>query len=270
MRLRFAKMSGAGNDFVVLDNRRNRITRRSGLARRLCDRHEGIGADGLLLVEPSRRYHYRMRYYNADGSEGGMCGNGARCIGWFAYLRRIAPKEHQLEALGSAYSASIRGHERISISFPDPSPLVPNWKLSSKDANVGIVSYIDTGSPHAVIRLRRGGLKTLHAEDVGRFIRYDRSFQPRGTNVNFVEVSDSTHIQIRTYERGVEAETKACGTGSIACSVVGTNLWGLKSPVSVKVAGGTLKVSFRTVGNEVTDVKLEGKARIVYEGAINV
>ena len=264
----FSKMSGAGNDFVVIDNRRLKIRQRARLARQVCDRHEGIGADGLLLLEPSRRYSYLMRYYNADGTDGGMCGNGARCIAWFAFLYHIAPRNHTFEALGKPYAANILGKERVSIAFPDPAPLHPTWKVKTRIPGNSRVSFIDTGSPHAVVRLRRESLSKFNVVEAGRSLRWDPTFQPLGTNVNYVQVNSATSITIRTYERGVEAETRACGTGSIACAVTGSELWGLKSPVRVEARGGILKVSFTTSSEGFTDILLEGHAKIVFEGTL--
>ena len=269
MTLSFAKMSGAGNDFIVLDNSHGRLRRKAALARRLCHRHEGIGADGLLLLERSRKYDYRMRYYNADGTDGGMCGNGGRCIAWFAYVNGLAPRNHSFEALGREYRARIAGNELVSLSFPDPSLITSPWKTRVKPDGLRDISFIDTGSPHAVVRLGRGRLKKFPVTSVGRLLRNDASFRPSGTNVNFIEVQSRTRLSIRTYERGVEAETMACGTGSIACSIVGADLWNMKSPVKVMAPGGVLTVAFQKINGVYTDITLEGGARIVYEGTID-
>lgn len=270
MKLPFSKMSGTGNDFVVIDNRRLRIRGRARLARKLCDRHEGIGADGMLLVEPSRSFHYTMRYYNADGTDGGMCGNGARCIAWFSYVKRIAPARHDFEALRNKYEALVRAKERVSIGFPDPSAVQTAWVPAQPYPDLRGISFVDTGSPHAVVRLAKGKLEKFPVTPLGRSIRFDPSFAPHGTNVNFVEVLGPQDVGIRTYERGVEVETKACGTGSIACAITGAMLWGLVSPVRVHAPGGMLRVTFQSGEGRFTNVLLEGKARIVYEGSIHV
>ncbi len=268
--VRFVKMSGAGNTFVLIDNRRNLISRRAAIARRLCDRYEGIGADGLLLLERSRPGAYLMQYYNADGSGGGMCGNGARCIAWYAYLHGIARKTHLLEALGRLYEARIDRREVVRISFPEPGPLHTAWRTSVKQPGLPDPAYIDTGSPHAVYRVRRGSLEACTVGETGRRVRYDRSFKPSGTNVNFIEIERPNAIRIRTYERGVEAETRACGTGSIASVLAGSELWGLRSPVSVQAPGGRLKVFFKKNGRVFSGIQLQGTARIIYGGSIRV
>jgi len=261
-------MSGTGNDFVVIDNRNGRIRNRRALARRLCDRHGGIGADGLLLLESSAKTVYTMRYYNADGTDGGMCGNGGRCIAWFAFKKGIAGKRHEFTALTRVYEASVTRNEWVSLKFPSPGPLKRGVATGQRDIHRERSAYIDTGSPHVVISLP-GGLNKYPVTEIGRTIRNRKRQFPAGTNVNFIEIHSPGSLSIRTYERGVEAETMACGTGSIACSLAGVLLWGMRSPVSVRAPGGMLRVSFRQRGQEIEDVRLAGSAKITFEGMID-
>jgi diaminopimelate epimerase len=271
--LRFTKLSGAGNDFVLVDNRRRIITRPKALAQRLCDRRFGIGADGLLLLERSKRADYTMKYYNADGTDGGMCGNGGRCIAWYAVAKRIAPRRHRFEALGHVYEAEVRRSE-VSLHMKDIS-----WPGLDEAASAGDRTFryhrIDTGAPHAVLLLPQQALSArlddIPVEAVGRVLRSHDAFAPTGTNVDFVEPTGERQIRMRTYERGVEAETLACGTGSIACAVAAHISWGYASPVTVTTASGrTLSVRFRRDGNRFVDVFLAGPAEITFEGTVHV
>ena len=274
MKVQFTKMSGAGNDFVVIDNRAGRITRRSRLARVLCDRRWGIGADGLLLLERSRRAAYRMMYYNADGSYGGMCGNGGRCIAWFAVKKKIAPPRHSFVALDYLYDAEVDDKAVIlKMKNPRHLQLGRQIKLSARNLNV---ASVDTGAPHVVVKVsdlgsRKNAMSMLDVIGLGREIRYHRAFEPSGTNVNFVEAAGGNSIRIRTYERGVEDETLACGTGSIASALMSSILWKLKSPVTViPRSGQKLRVSFEQKGEDFRNVKLEGPAEVVFTGLVEV
>jgi diaminopimelate epimerase len=271
MRVDFVKMTGAGNDFVVIDNRAGKIKSASKIAKLLCDRRWGIGADGLLLVGRSKRASYKMLYYNADGSYGGMCGNGGRCIAFFAYWKKIAGKTHDFEALDHIYSAKISKNE-VVLWMKDPIAL-----RIGEEINVGTVKLrvnsVDTGSPHVVVPIESMGpkaaLDNLDVVGLGRQIRNDAHFSPNGTNVNFIQRQGSKSIQIRTYERGVEDETLACGTGSIASAVVASRLWGMKPPIRIvprsKVA---LRVEFDESAGTITNVRLTGPAKVVYSGSI--
>lgn len=269
MRVSFTKMTGAGNDFVVIDNRENFFAKRADLARRLCDRHWGVGGDGLLLLENAEGAAYRMEYYNADGSHGGMCGNGGRCIAAFAVERQIAPPVHSFEALGDKYTASVAG-EDVSLEMKDPRDIRLNVTLTVQGVNHA-VHYVDTGAPHVV----------LIVEDVdaigevvplGRAIRAHEVFRPSGTNVNFVQVTGSHALRIRTYERGVEDETLACGTGSVAAAVIGTLVLGLDRPIDVQVrSGARLRVDFdRTSESGIRRVVLRGPVKTVFRGEIDL
>jgi len=268
-------MTGAGNDFVVIDNRSARITRGSALARKLCDRRWGIGADGLLLLERSRRGAYRMMYYNADGSYGGMCGNGGRCIALFAVKKRIAPRRHSFEALKHIYDVRVVSESDVSLRMKDPVDLRMNFMLPIQGKRIN-VSYVNTGSPHVVIPIRnlrgRGlSLDTLDVQSLGREIRYHKAFHPLGTNVNFIEMVSGKRLKIRTYERGVEAETLACGTGSVASAIIGSSLFDMSLPITIlPKSRSPLVVDFERKGGLPVDVTLQGPAKIVYSGEVEV
>jgi diaminopimelate epimerase len=267
-------MTGAGNDFVLIDNRKKKITDGSKLARRLCDRRWGIGADGLLLLETSKKSSYKMKYYNSNGSYGGMCGNGGRCIAWYAFKKGIAPREHSFEALGHIYAAKVTD-KQVALRMKDPKDLKPSVKLNLRGKRVD-VAFVDTGSPHAVVLAKKltgraDALTRLIVSDWGRLIRYHRAFYPRGTNVNFVEPAGRNSMKIRTYERGVEDETLACGTGSIASAIVACELWGFKSPVTViPRSKKNLIVRFTRASDRFQNVELLGPAELIFEAFIVV
>lgn len=270
MKISFQKFEGAGNDFVVIDNRRGQVKNAGRLARVLCDRHRGVGGDGLLLLERSTRVDYRMMYFNADGSYGGMCGNGGRCIALFAYLNSIARRTHQFEALDHVYAAVIVSPSRVRLWMKDPKGHRSNVRVSGSGGTF-YADFLDTGSPHAVIELRKGTLEGFDLASVGPWIRKHRAFRPTGTNVNFVERVGPKSLRMRTFERGVEAETLACGTGSVACSIVSAIRHDMRSPVSVIASSGDrLRVSFKRTSTGFKDVVLEGPARRTFQGIIHV
>jgi len=274
LKIQFTKMSGAGNDFVVIDNRSGIVNDGATLARKLCNRRWGIGADGLLLLEPSVDADFKMMYYNADGSYGGMCGNGGRCISRFAVDNGIAGNTQNFEALGYLYGSKVSANEVI-LSMKNPTDLKMNIVLRAGTARLN-VHYINTGSPHVVVptaQLSRkyGSLKEIPVDKLGQRIRYDRHFAPAGTNVNFIEKGEGNSIKIRTYERGVETETLACGTGSIASAIVGSRLWKKESPIVILPAGGVpLKVAFKHEGSSYADITLTGQAVTTFRGEVEV
>lgn len=269
MHIQFTKMTGAGNDFVVIDNRSKQIRDGSGLARRLCDRRWGIGADGLLLLEPSSLADYAMMYFNADGSYGGMCGNGGRCIAAFAKDRGLASPLHSFEALDHIYKVSVLG-ELVELSMKDPANIQMNIMLPIAGKR-SVSHFVDTGSPHIVVLLKRKNeLENFPVESLGRKIRNLKRFRPEGTNVNFVEIDDDKSLSMRTYERGVESETLACGTGAIAAAVIAYKLGRLRPPVGIKPRSGEiLSVNFEDQAG-IRNVVLKGAARIVFQGSIDL
>lgn len=271
MKIKFFKMNGAGNDFIVIDNRENVLANFdiNHFAQMVCRRGKSIGADGLMLIESSNIADFKMRYFNSDGSEGEMCGNGARCIAKFAHMIGVASERMKFETISGVHEATILG-EGVRVMFPNLS--LDSFKLFQKhDFGFGTVEYhfAIVGVPHTVIF--RKNIESLDQQtllDLGRKVRYALDVFPKGTNVNFIKVVDGSSIAIRTYERGVENETLACGTGSVASSIVSFLLNLVEPPVRVNARGGELKVGFELRGDEFTNVYLQGDARIVAEGYI--
>jgi diaminopimelate epimerase len=225
----FAKMSGTGNDFIIIDNRGKIVADEEmvDLAIRACRRGQSVGADGLLLIENDPEMDFAWRFFNSDGSEAEMCGNAARCAARLAYLDGIAGEESVFRTIAGPIRASVKGSV-VRVQLTRPSGLEAEFQLELDDGRVLTVGFVDTGVPHTVIVLDDGSLRDAAVHDLGRQVRFHPRFAPAGTNVNFVQVSDPEQIEVRTYERGVEAETLACGTGVVA-SVIVANARGLTS-----------------------------------------
>jgi diaminopimelate epimerase len=273
MLLHFYKMNGAGNDFIVIDNRDLSLSLDAGTIEALCDRHRGIGADGLLAVEPAEHgADFKFRYYNADGGEAEMCGNGARCFGRFtAHLGDEVAERVTFETIAGTLAAEMVGENvRIAMSEPKDLRLHTPTRVPGLDEEI---HFLNTGVPHAVVFIE--SLDAFEEFDVfahGRAIRQHADFAPAGTNANFATALAPGHIAIRTYERGVEDETLACGTGMVACALVHHLLTGAQSPVKVDVAGGdTLEIGFDKTGDATfSNVTLTGPADYVFEGEIEI
>ena len=263
----FTKASGAGNDFVVVNNFAGGLhVDYVALARAVCDRHFGVGGDGLLVVEKSSRADYTMQYYNADGSWGGMCGNGGRCIARFAQAAGIAGPRQRFEALGHVYEAEVRPAS-VTLRMKDPGSYRTGLKIAA-DGTTHDASFLDTGAPHVVILAK--DLGQADVQSTGRAIRQHAEFFPDGTNVNFFLRTGSSAIELRTYERGVEAETLACGTGTVAAALVASALFGIASPLTVRVRSGEdLTVHFGGTPGSWTDVRLEGSADLIFSGTLS-
>jgi diaminopimelate epimerase len=269
MVLEFTKMNGAGNDFVLLDGRgqKPRLTREQIV--RLCDRHRGIGADGLILLVPSAsgQADWAWEFYNSDGSIGEMCGNGARCFARFVQQRTGVQRELSFETLAGVIRASFQG-ERVTVSLTEPKELRLNEPLPLASGKQ-VVHSVDTGVPHAVLFVPNAD--QARVSELGPEIRRHAHFQPRGTNVNFVQVLGPGHIRVRTFERGVEGETLACGTGVTASALIASRVQHFGSPVKVQVQGGDeLQVSFKEDHGAFTEVRLTGPAEFVFEGRIEL
>lgn len=255
MQISFSKYQGAGNDFILIDDRRRQISPDTDLFNKLCNRRFGIGADGIMLIRDHPGYDFEMLYFNADGREGSMCGNGGRCIAAFARDLGITGTETRFLAVDGPHRASIGARE---------------VKLEMKDVN-GIETHgddyiLDTGSPHFV--RETSGLQELDIVVEGRAIRYNDRFREQGINVNFVQAF-ADHYTVRTYERGVEDETYACGTGVTAVAIamaVKEQQYG-KLKFSLRAKGGVLTVGFdRTGETSFSDIYLSGPADFVYKG----
>jgi diaminopimelate epimerase len=267
VKIPFYKMSGSGNDFIIIDNREGIL---EGIelpqwVKKVCRRRVSVGADGLILVQNSPKADFQWRYFNADGSEVEMCGNGGRCVARFAYLIGISGRSLSFDTLCGVMEAEVIG-ERAKLGMGSPSDLKLDYPISI-DGNEHIVSSINTGVPH-VVQI----VEDLEQYDVSRFgpsIRFHPLYQPDGTNANFMEVRDIHTIHIRTYERGVEDETLACGTGAVASALIGASKGLTSSPVSVHPKSGeVLTVYYEEKGSGFTDIFLEGDARVVYEGVL--
>lgn len=270
MTLNFTKMNGAGNDFVMLDNRDLSLSLSQDQIAQLCDRHRGVGADGLLAVEPATEGgDFKMRYYNADGGEAEMCGNGARCFGRFVNRLHDDKLKHiKFETQAGMISAEFEGDQvRINMSAPHSLKLHQNLPVVGTDMTV---HSVNTGVPHAVVFVEQ--LEDTPVHEWGAALRYHEVFKPKGTNANFAKVTSPGSIVIRTYERGVEGETLACGTGMVACALIHHELTGAPSPVSVLVKGGdTLHVGFEEpTKGEYTNVTLFGPADFVFTGSVQL
>ncbi len=268
--LRFTKMNGAGNDFVVVDNRTGALALSREQIADLCDRHRGVGGDGLLAVEPARSgADFRMRYYNSDGGEAEMCGNGARCFA--RYARRLTgggAESLSFETEAGTLTAWFEG-DLVRLAMSEPHDFRLRQTLEVGGRKVG-VHFVNTGVPHAVVQVN--GLEDVEVERLGAALRYHEAFAPRGTNVNFVQREAGRRISIRTYERGVEGETLACGTGVVASALVQQELSdGEAGPIEVKVKGGdTLIVAFEGGNGAYRNVTLTGPADFVFEGEIAI
>ena len=267
-RIRFTKMCAGGNDFIVIDNReKNLPPGEADLARELCRRRLSIGADGLLLLESSSQGNdFRLRIFNPDGSEAEMCGNGARCLARFARKKGMAGERLTFETRAGRMEAEVHDEE-VRLKLSDPTDIKLHLRLRL-DGDVYEVHYLNTGVPHIV--LLREDLEDVPVDELGRKFRYHREFAPRGANVDFVKVENRRSLHLRTYERGVEKETLACGTGAAASAIVAFSLGRVaKPPIEVHTRGGeTLKIYFDAPPSMITNVYLEGKAQFIYEGEV--
>ncbi len=269
MQLSFTKMNGAGNDFVMLDNRDGALALSTETIARLCDRHRGVGADGLLAVEPAQNgADFRMRYYNADGGEAEMCGNGARCFARFA--RKLAPGNDRIsfETPAGVIGAEFDG-DLVTIAMSEPHSHRDPQSLDLGNGRHEVVHFINTGVPHAVVFV--DDVEQTNVVLDGGVLRYHQAFAPKGTNANFVQVLSPDFIVVRTYERGVEGETLACGTGVCAAAILHHLKTGSPAPISVRVRGGdTLQVNFEADGTSFRNVTLKGPADFVFDGKISL
>jgi diaminopimelate epimerase len=264
----FAKMSGSGNDFIIIDNR-PRVLPESKIAAFItgvCRRRLSAGADGVILIEASETADFRWRFFNSDASPAEMCGNGARCAARFAFLQGICGARLRFETGAGLVEAQVEGM-RVRVKMTDPQDLRLDIRIDLTSGPL-TVSSINTGVPHAVVLT--DGVEGVDVAGVGREIRFHPQFAPAGTNANFICRESPGGIAIRTYERGVEGETLACGTGAVAGALVAAGKLGLTSPVSVRTAGGEhLTVHFENRSGFYRDVYQEGDARLIYTGVLH-
>lgn len=260
MGISFIKYHGHGNDFIIIDNRDNTFAENNAeLIKKMCDRRYGIGADGLMTLKKSANYVYEMKYYNADGNIGSMCGNGGRCMAHFANNLGIITNENKFvfEAYEKEYIGKIDG-DIISIQFP---AIVKKDFLKQDEHNI----FVDTGSPHHVQIV-----PYIDAIDVvkrGREIRNSSTYIEKGTNVNFVQIISADKLEMRTYERGVEDETHSCGTGTVACVLVAHKYGNILEPkCTIQTLGGSLYVSFKESETHYINITYSGKVNKVFAG----
>lgn len=265
----FFKMNGSGNDFIVINNRENVVENTVDISieefvRRVCKRRESIGADGLILIEKDNDYDFRWRFFNSDGSEVEMCGNGSRCAARFAFLNGIASLSMKFSTLAGVIEAEITGVNTVKVKLTNPKDYESKIKLEGIDMPA---SFINTGVPHVVYFV--DNIDIVNVKELGAKTRYHDYFGDEGTNVNFAEVVDENTIKIRTYERGVEDETLACGTGSTAAAVIAVLEGKCESPVDVVTRSGKiLKVYVYKNKDSVEKVYLEGDALLSYIGTM--
>ncbi len=267
----FWKMSGTGNDFIVIDNREGRVKEQdmSRLVARSCRRRESVGADGVIFVTDSDDCDFGWRFYNADGGEVDMCGNGGRCVSRFAYLKGIAGSKMTFETRVGPISAQVEGRV-VKVLMPEPRDetrdidleLLPGWRSCD---------FVNTGVPHVVVQV--ADLETHPVFEQGREIRYHPLFSPDGTNANFMTVTGPDSLSVRTYERGVEDETLACGTGAIASALMAYHRGEVASPVTVHTRGGEELIIY--LNNEdkpaetVERIWLQGNTSVIYKATLH-
>jgi diaminopimelate epimerase len=263
--IEFFKMSGSGNDFILIDNRDNILPTGNleEFVKKTCERKTSVGADGLIIIENSDMADFRWRFFNADGSEAEMCGNGGRCAARFATILGIAEETLSFETGAGIINAEVKG-DVVKLRLTDPHDIKTGYTIAIQD-RLYDVNSINTGVPHVVCFV--DDLESFDVMGYGRVIRYHETYRPEGTNVNFVYVIDRNTISIRTYERGVEDETLACGTGAVASALISSWKNLADSPVDVRIKSGeSLKIYFDKTDSGFKSVYLKGSIRIVYQG----
>jgi len=266
MNIPFWKMHGAANDFILVDDREasfplNDTAWLAGIAAR----RTGVGCEGVILIQPSDKADFRMRFFNPDGSEVEMCGNGARCVARLAHEIGIAPRNMTIDTLAGILRAEALGNS-VKLRLTPPSDWRVGRSLECEDTKIEY-SFVNTGVPHVVVPVE--DLDACDVMALGRLIRRHKDFAPAGTNVNFIKKTGPQSIRVRTYERGVEAETLACGTGIVASALISAKLGQVTPPVSVSVAGGDLSVDFQLTDSGAEEVTLLGPALHVFQGVLD-
>lgn len=264
----FTKMSGTGNDFILIDHRTPFLSRDEmpAFAKAVCERRVSVGADGLIFIENSEAADFRWQFLNADGSWAEMCGNGARCAARFAHDRGIAPARMRFETVAGIIEAEVTGQSvKLKMTTPNTLRLAEKIEVHGEEQ---VVHSLNTGVPHAVLFM--DDIAQAPVLDWGRILRFHERFQPAGTNVNFVQKQTGNGLIVRTYERGVEGETLACGTGAVAAGIIAGLLGQVRPPVMVTTSGGEqLIIHYALTGQEISDVYLEGPANFIYEGRLH-
>jgi len=265
----FIKMNGCGNDFVIIDNRSKIVSEKNliDFARKICKRKVSVGADGLLIIENSLKYNFKMRLFNSDGTEGEMCGNGARCIAKYAFLEGIANKKMIFETLAGKICAEVK-YKYIGIELPNVkiNEIIKDKQITVNGKNY-VYSYLFLGVPHCVIFLKEN-LPEEYLFKLGRKIRFNKKHFPKGTNVNFVKVENNNTLFVKTYERGVEEITLSCGTGSLSSAIISSFDKNVNPPIKVKTKGGTLTIDFTRNKNIFKNILLLGDVKIIARGEL--
>jgi diaminopimelate epimerase len=266
--LRFTKMNGAGNDFVLIDNRLGDLQLASDQIAKICDRHRGVGADGVLVLERAANgADFRMRYYNADGGEAEMCGNGARCFARYANRVAGAKEELSFETPAGVIFSELQG-ELVRLQMSEPRDMRLAITIALPERQIA-AHFVNSGVPHVVVPV--DDLESVDVRGLGSAIRRHELFAPKGANVNFLKERGPRQISIRTYERGVEDETLACGTGVVASALIFAATKNVDGPIAVLVRGGNeLQVGFEKTGDQFRNVTLTGPADFVFEGTIDL
>jgi diaminopimelate epimerase len=259
MKIHFYKYHGTGNDFIIIDNRDERIQLTTGQIQKFCHRHFGIGADGMMELRSAAGYDFKMVYYNADGNEGSMCGNGGRCLVKFAHFVGIHKSEFKFIATDGEHFASIETNGWVRLKMKNVTEVERN----------GHYDLIDTGSPHYVKTVT--DIEGFEVQKEGKYIRYSDKYKEAGVNVNFVEPITATKLFVRTYERGVEDETYSCGTGVTAAALANAHNDRGFNHVDIRTLGGKLYVEFDRKADDVfEDIWLAGPAEKVFDGFVEI
>lgn len=269
MKTSFWKMHGAGNDFILIDDRKQTFPDQDHpLIHRLASPKYGVGSEGVILIQPSETADFRMRFYNPDGNEVEMCGNGARCVARLAHEIGVAPKSMCFDTVAGLISAEVLGNDQIRLTMTPPTGLELNAELDVQGQSMPY-HFVNSGVPHVVLEVE--DMQTIEIATIGAAIRYHDHFKPKGTNVNFIQCTGPDRLTVRTYERGVEAETLACGTGMVACGLVAGSLGRVTTPVKITCASGdVLEVNYQSTPEGPKDVTLTGPAVHVFEGHIDL
>lgn len=279
----FIKLNSAGNDFILFDRKFNpSIELYPELIQKLCNRRTGIGADGILLISDLTGYSFDMQYFNADGSTGVLCANGARCALRYAFISgRIDGGLSKFKSNGIDYTGKIVDDKLVKLFLNSPKKLKINFKIKAADQLIN-ASYVDTGAPHVIIKISDvlknpnrldsfyNNIDEVPVFQLGKDIRYSKDFAPEGTNVNFIDIQDDM-IKIRTYERGIEDETLACGTGSVAAALISYFNFRLQPPIKlITKVGETFIVDFEFQNQIIKDLSLTGPAELVFKGELSI
>ncbi len=267
MKIAFTKLEGSGNDFVLIDNIKSNVPSFSKKSRsKLCDRKRGIGADGILLLEKDRKFPFMMRYFNADGKEAEMCGNGARCSALYASMKNIVPSKFSFRSKSGIHKAQVFENNLVKVELP-ACKFERNVKIKIEGKKFDGF-FLTVGVPHLVIFAEN--IDKVDVEKIGKRIRNLKRFTPEGTNVNFVKIKNRNRLSIRTYERGVEAETLSCGTGAAASAYIAYKEKNFPLTIYVKPQSKvSIKVSLEELSGEVIP-HISAKAHIVFSGTVIV